>query len=73
MIILYELMGQGGRNYSLFSWRTRMALAHKGLAFESHPVPMSVPTSRLIGYIDRVNWSRSRLTLAIGGGTIWWR
>jgi glutathione S-transferase len=41
MITLYELKGQGGRYYSLFSWRTRMALAHKGLAFESHPVPMS--------------------------------
>jgi glutathione S-transferase len=41
MITLYELKGTGGRYYSLFSWRTRMALAHKGLAFESHPVPMS--------------------------------
>ncbi|MBS0337274.1 MAG: glutathione S-transferase N-terminal domain-containing protein [Proteobacteria bacterium] len=41
MISLYELKGAGGRYYSLFSWRTRMALAHKGLAFESHPVPMS--------------------------------
>jgi glutathione S-transferase len=41
MIILYELGGTAGRRYSLFSWRTRMALAHKGLEFESHPVPMS--------------------------------
>jgi len=41
MITLYELKGTGGRFYSLFSWRTRMALAHKGLEFESHPVPMS--------------------------------
>ncbi len=41
MITLYELKGAGGRLYSLFSWRTRMALAHKGLPFESHPVPMS--------------------------------
>lgn len=41
MITLYELQGQGGRFYSLFSWRTRMALAHKGLAFQSHAVPMS--------------------------------
>ncbi len=41
MIRLYELKGLDGRLYSLFSWRTRMALAHKGLAFESHPVPMS--------------------------------
>ena len=41
MITLYELKGQDDRIYSLFSWRTRMALAHKGLAFESHPVAMS--------------------------------
>ena len=41
MITLYELKGSGGRYYSLFSWRTRMALAHKGLQFESHAVPMS--------------------------------
>ncbi len=41
MITLYELKGTTDRHYSLFSWRTRMALAHKGLAFESHPVPMS--------------------------------
>ncbi len=38
MITLYETEGPGGRYFSLFSWRTRMALAHKGLAFESHPV-----------------------------------
>ena len=41
MITLYELKGIGERLYSLFSWRTRMALTHKGLQFESHPVPMS--------------------------------
>ena len=41
MITLYELKGTEGRLYSLFSWRTRMALAHKGLPFESHPVLMS--------------------------------
>ncbi len=41
MITLYELQGLEGRLYSLFSWRTRMALAHKGLAFESCPVLMS--------------------------------
>jgi glutathione S-transferase len=41
MISLYELKGRGERRYSLFSWRTRMALAHKGLAFESLPVRMS--------------------------------
>jgi len=41
MIELWELKGKGERRYSLFSWRTRMALRHKGLEFESHPVAMS--------------------------------
>ena len=41
MIHLWELGGKGERRYSLFSWRTRMALRHKRLEFESHPVPMS--------------------------------
>ncbi|HEU4351244.1 MAG TPA: glutathione S-transferase N-terminal domain-containing protein [Burkholderiales bacterium] len=41
MISLYELRGKGERRYSLFSWRTRMALKHKGLDFESCPVRMS--------------------------------
>ena len=30
MIELWELKGKGERRYSLFSWRTRMALKHKG-------------------------------------------
>ena len=41
MIVLWELEGQGARRYSLFSWRTRMALKHKGLQFETRPVRMS--------------------------------
>ena len=41
MISLYELKGKGERRYSLFSWRTRMALRHKGLDFESNPVRLS--------------------------------
>jgi glutathione S-transferase len=41
MISLYELKGKGDRRYSLFSWRTRMALRHKGLAFETRPVRLS--------------------------------
>jgi glutathione S-transferase len=41
MITLWELGGQGGRRYSLFSWRTRMALRHKGLEFATQPVCMS--------------------------------
>jgi glutathione S-transferase len=41
MIALWELKGKGERPYSLFSWRARMALRHKGLPFESKPVAMS--------------------------------
>ena len=41
MITLWELKGKGERPYSLFSWRARMALRHKGLPFESKPVAMS--------------------------------
>ena len=41
MIVLWELGGANDRRYSLFSWRTRMALRHKGLEFESMPVCMS--------------------------------
>lgn len=41
MIALYELKGKGRRRYSLFSWRTRMALRHKGVDFESVPVKLS--------------------------------
>jgi glutathione S-transferase len=41
VITLWELGGREGRRYSLFSWRTRMALRHKGLDFETVPVLMS--------------------------------
>ncbi len=41
MIALYELKGKNDRRYSLFSWRARMALAHKGLEFETLPVLLS--------------------------------
>lgn len=41
MITLWELKGRDDRRYSLFSWRTRMALRHKGLDFETRPVLMS--------------------------------
>jgi glutathione S-transferase len=41
VITLWELGGRGGRRYSLFSWRTRMALRHKQLDFETVPVCMS--------------------------------
>jgi glutathione S-transferase len=38
MIELWELVGQGNRRYSTFSWRTRMALRHKQLSFVERPV-----------------------------------
>ncbi len=41
MITLWELQGQGGRRYSMFSWRTRMALKHKRLDFTTQPVCLS--------------------------------
>jgi len=41
MLTLYELGAPDGVHYSSFSWRTRMALRHKGLAFESVPVRVS--------------------------------
>lgn len=41
MIELYELGGLEDRRYSSFSWRTRLALAHKELAFSARPVLMT--------------------------------
>jgi glutathione S-transferase len=41
MIALYELRGLGDRRYSTFSWRSRMALLHKGLDAEIRPVRIS--------------------------------
>jgi len=38
VITLWELKGKGERRYSLFSWRARMALKHKGLEFATRPV-----------------------------------
>ncbi len=40
-LTLYELGGLNDRRYSLFSWRTRMALAHKGLTPDYAPVRVS--------------------------------
>jgi glutathione S-transferase len=41
VIELWELRGKAGRPYSLFSWRAKLALKHKGLDWRSHPVVMS--------------------------------
>lgn len=37
-IVFYDLAGQDQRNFSPFCWRTRMALAHKGLDYEHRGV-----------------------------------
>lgn len=41
MLELWELGGRGDCRFSTFSWRTRLALHHKGLTFEVHPVSVS--------------------------------
>jgi glutathione S-transferase len=41
LITLWELGGRQGRRYSLFSWRSRMALRHKGLEVRTRAVCMS--------------------------------
>src|SRR3954463_8947325 len=41
MLELWELRGANDCRYSTFSWRTRLALLHKGLEFEVRPVPAS--------------------------------
>src|ERR1700734_3725881 len=41
MIIFHDLAGQDDRCFSPHCWRTRMALAHKGLAHEARPTRFS--------------------------------
>jgi glutathione S-transferase len=41
MLELWELGGRHDCRFSTFSWRTRLALHHKGLAFTVHPVAVS--------------------------------
>jgi glutathione S-transferase len=41
MLELWELGGLNDCRFSTFSWRTRLALHHKGLAFVLHPVAVS--------------------------------
>jgi glutathione S-transferase len=37
-IVMYDLVGRDGRRFSPHCWRTRMALAHKGLEHEARPI-----------------------------------
>jgi glutathione S-transferase len=41
MLELWELGGRDGCRFSTFSWRTRLALHHKALAFTTHAVSVS--------------------------------
>ena len=41
MLELWELGGRDDCRFSTYSWRTRLALHHKGLAFTVHPVSVS--------------------------------
>ena len=36
-VVLYDLVGRDDRRFSPHCWRTRMALAHKGLEYEARP------------------------------------
>ena len=40
-LVLYELAGSRDQRYSQFSWRSRLALAHKGIEAEMRPVRVS--------------------------------
>ena len=40
-IILYDLVGDNDCRFSPYCWRARMALVHKGLAFDARPVPFT--------------------------------
>ena len=45
MLELWELRGRDDCRYSTFSWRTRLALHHKGLPFAAHPIAVSDKTA----------------------------
>jgi len=53
-LTLYELGGLENRRYSQFSWRTRLALAHKELAVTSHPVRVSDKAAIAFSRQDKV-------------------
>ncbi|MFN0263298.1 glutathione S-transferase family protein [Tepidamorphus sp. 3E244] len=40
-IVLHDLAGDGDRRFSPYCWRIRMALAHKGLDYDTAPVTFS--------------------------------
>jgi glutathione S-transferase len=50
-ITLYELCGREDRRFSPYCWRTRLALAHKGLNYET--VPIRFCDKNLIAFSDQ--------------------
>lgn len=54
-MILYDLVNHRKAHFSPNSWRVRMALAHKGLAYSVHDV--------LFGDIPSINTGGDKLTI----------
>ncbi len=40
-VVMYDLVGRDDRRFSPYCWRTRLALAHKGLEVETRPTPFT--------------------------------
>jgi glutathione S-transferase len=59
-VVLYDLVGRDGRRFSPHCWRTRMALAHKGLECEARPTRF--------GEIGRIGDGQVRTVPAIEDG-----
>ena len=53
-LTFYELGGLNDRRYSLYSWRTRYALAHKGLTPDTRPVRVSDKAAIAFSKQDKV-------------------
>jgi glutathione S-transferase len=53
-LILYELGGRNDRRYSQFSWRARLAIAHKGLRAETRAIAVSDKQAIAFSGQDRV-------------------
>jgi glutathione S-transferase len=53
-LVLFELCARDGQRYSQFSWRTTMALAHKGLKAEHKPVRISNKAAIAFSSQDKV-------------------
>jgi len=53
-LVLYDLLGMQNVRYGQFAWRTRMALAHKQLEFETAPVAVRDKSAIAFSGQDRV-------------------